>query len=84
MEGAGVNSPPPLEVSAGPSIRAERRFGRLFGRAVAALNRRTGRRAGSWAPASLGLASAAPGTARPDHVIGDSSSDEEGSSVLHR
>nr|XP_020165583.1 T-cell leukemia homeobox protein 3-like [Aegilops tauschii subsp. strangulata] len=84
MEGAGVNSPPPLEVSAGPSIRAERRFGRLFGRAVAALNRRTGHRAGSWAPASLRLANTAPEIARPDHVVVDSSSDEEGSSVLRR
>ncbi|KAM3354872.1 hypothetical protein ACQJBY_025553 [Aegilops geniculata] len=84
MEGNDVNSPPPLEVSAGPSIRVERCFGRLFGRTVATLNRRPGRRACLWAPSSLGLASAAPETARPDHVVVDSSSDEEGSSVLRR
>nr|XP_040252106.1 vasodilator-stimulated phosphoprotein-like [Aegilops tauschii subsp. strangulata] len=84
MEGADATATPQQETAAGSSSRAARRFGRLFGRAVAAIDRRPSRRPGSWAPTSLGLASAAPGTARPDHVVVDSSSDEEGSSVLRR
>ncbi|KAI5018536.1 hypothetical protein ZWY2020_043424 [Hordeum vulgare] len=75
---------PPLETTAGSSSRAERRFGRLFGRAVAAIDRRPGRRAGSWTPTSLGLASAAPEVARPDAVFIGSSSDDESSTGLRR
>ncbi|KAI4971221.1 hypothetical protein ZWY2020_002135 [Hordeum vulgare] len=62
---------PPLGTTAGSSSRAERRFGRLFERAVAAIDRRPGRHAGSWAPASLGR-----GAARQDLVVIASSSDE--------
>lgn len=35
-----VKAPPPLEATAGLSSRAEQHFGRLFGRAVAAIDRR--------------------------------------------
>ena len=84
MEGADATATPLQETAAGSSSRAARGFGRLFGRAVAAIDRRPSRRLGSWAPASLGLASAAPEGARPDPVVIASSSDEEGSSVLRR
>lgn len=84
MEDGAATATPQQETAAGSSTRTEQRFGHLFRRAIAALDRRPARRAGSWAPASLGLTSAAPGTARSDHVVVDSSSDEEGSSVLRR
>jgi hypothetical protein len=80
MESADDSAMPQQETAVGSSSRVERRFGRLFGRAVAAIDRRPG----SWAPASLGLASAAPQRARHVPVIVASSSDEEGSSVLRR
>ncbi|KAI5020357.1 hypothetical protein ZWY2020_045245 [Hordeum vulgare] len=83
MEGVVANAPPLQEMNAGPSSRAERRFGRLFGRAVAALDRQPGRHAGSWAPASLGLGLGL-GAVPQDQVVVSSSSDEEGSSVLRR
>ena len=84
MEDADATATPQQETTAGSSSRAEQRFGRLFGRAVAALNRRTGRRAGSWAPASLGLASAAPPGVRLDPVVVASSSYKESSAGLRR
>ena len=65
-----------------PDTGASRRL--LFGRSIAAIDRRPSRHPASWAPASRGLASAAPETARPDHVVVDSSSDEEGSSRQRR
>ena len=83
MEGADATAPPPLVTTAGSSSRVERRFGRLFGRAVSAVDRRPGHRAGSWAPATLGLASAAPEGARHQPVVA-SSSDEECSTGLRR
>ncbi|KAI4979827.1 hypothetical protein ZWY2020_016580 [Hordeum vulgare] len=73
--GAGMEASPQHEVAMDPGSHAERRFGHLFRRAVAAIDRRPGRHAGSWAPASLGL-----GAARQDPVVGASSSDEEGPS----
>ncbi|XP_073354747.1 uncharacterized protein [Aegilops tauschii subsp. strangulata] len=76
-EGAGVNSPPPLEATAGPSIRAEQCFGHLVRRAVAALDRSPG----SWAPANLGFATT---PLRQASTIAVSSSDEEGSSATRR
>ena len=84
MEGADAIATHQQETATDSSSRAARRFGRLFGRSVAAIDRRPSRHPDSWAPASLGLASAAPGTACPDHVVVDSSSDKEGSSVLRR
>ncbi|KAI5005195.1 hypothetical protein ZWY2020_032438 [Hordeum vulgare] len=84
MDGADTSAPPPLETAAGSSSHAKRRFGRLFGRAVAAIDRRPGRRASSWAPVRLGLASSAPEVARPDAVFIGSSSDEESSAGLCR
>ncbi|KAI4986088.1 hypothetical protein ZWY2020_018718 [Hordeum vulgare] len=83
MEGVVANAPPPQEMNAGPSSRAERRFGRLFGRVIASLDRQPGRRAGLWAPASLGLGLGL-GAVPQDPVIVSSSSDEEGSSVPRR
>ncbi|KAI5020248.1 hypothetical protein ZWY2020_045136 [Hordeum vulgare] len=70
---AGMEASPQQEVATDPGSRAERRFGRLFGRAVAAIDRRPGCHTVSWAPASLGL-----GAARQDPVVIASSSDEEG------
>ncbi|KAE8793668.1 hypothetical protein D1007_31702 [Hordeum vulgare] len=83
MDGADTNASPPRETTAETSSRAERRFGRLFGRAVAALDRQPGRRAGSWAPASLGLGLGL-GAAAHAPVVVPSSSNEEGSSVRRR
>ncbi|KAI5019215.1 hypothetical protein ZWY2020_044103 [Hordeum vulgare] len=62
--GAGMEASPQQEMATDPGSRAERRFGRLFGRTVAAIDRRPGRHAGSWAPTSLGL-----GAARQDPVV---------------
>lgn len=76
-------SPQP-EMAVGLSSRAERRFWRLFGRVVAAIDHRPGRRSGSWAPASLGFTNALPKGACHDPVVIASSLDEEGLSVLRR
>ena len=84
MEGVNANAPIQRETAAGSSSRVTRRFGRLFGRVVTAIDRRPSRRRGSWAPESLGLASVAPEGARPDPVVIASSSDEEDSSGLRR
>ncbi|KAM3189270.1 hypothetical protein ACQJBY_067906 [Aegilops geniculata] len=81
MEGAAAAGTPQQETAAGSSSRAERRFGRLFGRAVAALDRRPGRRPGSWASADLGF-TASP--LRQASTVVVSSSDEEASSVSRR
>ena len=84
MEGADATATPQQETVAGSSSRAARRFGRLFGRVVATIDRHASRCPGSWALASLSLASTAPEGARPDPVVIASSSDEEDSSVLRR
>ncbi|KAI5009166.1 hypothetical protein ZWY2020_010214 [Hordeum vulgare] len=70
----GMEASPRQEMATDSGSRAERRFGRLFGRVVAAIDRCPSRRPGSWAPVSLVLASAAP----LGVVVVDSSSDEEG------
>ncbi|KAI4970445.1 hypothetical protein ZWY2020_001359 [Hordeum vulgare] len=64
MEDADASAPPLQDMVTGSNGIAERRFGRLFGRAVASLDRRPGRRPGSWAPASLGFAAAPPQASR--------------------
>ena len=81
MEGAVAGGTPRQETAAGSSSRVERRFARLFGRTVAALDRRPGRRPGSWAPANLGF-TATP--LRQASTVVVSSSDEEASSVSRR
>ena len=82
MKGAAAaGGTPQQETATGSSSRAERRFGRLFGRAVAALDCRPGRRPGSWAPANLGF-TATP--LRQASTVIVSSSDEEASSVSRR
>ncbi|KAI4981575.1 hypothetical protein ZWY2020_022067 [Hordeum vulgare] len=82
----GDARPPSQDMVAGSNGIAERRFGRLFGRALASLDRRPGRRPGSWAPASLGFAAAPPQAGRhvPADVVVVSSEEGAASSALGR
>ena len=82
MEGAAAaGGTPQQETAAGASSRVERCFGRLFRRAVTALDRRPGRRPGAWATANLGF-TATP--LRQASTVVVSSSDDEASSVSRR
>ncbi|XBI11174.1 hypothetical protein VPH35_138282 [Triticum aestivum] len=80
MEGIAATTPPQSEMDAGSSICAERRFGRLFERVIAAISRRDG----LWDPSGLGLAPALPRGVRTDPVVVASSSNEEAPSVVRR
>ncbi|KAI4991213.1 hypothetical protein ZWY2020_039584 [Hordeum vulgare] len=86
MEGVDASAPPLQDMAAGSNGIAERRFGRLFGRAVVSLDRRPGHRPGSWAPASLGFAAAPPqaGCRVPADVVVVSSKEGAASSALGR
>ncbi|KAI4989196.1 hypothetical protein ZWY2020_036513 [Hordeum vulgare] len=86
MEGADASAPPLQDMVAGSNGIAKRRFGRLFGRAVASLDRRPGRRPGSWAPTSLGFAATPPQAGRrvPADVVVVSSEEGAASSALGR
>ncbi|KAI4996604.1 hypothetical protein ZWY2020_051524 [Hordeum vulgare] len=64
MEGIDASAPPLQDMVAGSNGIAERRFGRLFGRIVASLDRRPCRHPGPWAPASFGFVVVPPQAGR--------------------